>query len=93
MQGLDITLAHTTTATPAKTKNVSINLTGEIQCGGIVCYGKVATDMRMLYGMLAGILWVFLMATATAKYGATIPDNIQWLTTVIVVAGAMAGGD
>ena len=49
--------------------------------------------MRMLYGMLAGVLWVFLMATATAKYGAKIPDNIQWLTTAIVVAGAMAGGD
>lgn len=49
--------------------------------------------MRMLYGMLAGVLWVLLMATATAKYGATIPDNIQWLTTAIVVAGAMAGGD
>lgn len=49
--------------------------------------------MRMLYGMLAGVLWVFLMATAVAKYGAKIPDNIQWLTTAIVVAGAMAGGD
>lgn len=49
--------------------------------------------MRMLYGMLAGVLWVFLMATAVAKYGAEIPDNIQWLTTAIVVAGAMAGGD
>ena len=55
--------------------------------------GRKVNDMRTLYGMLAGVLWVFLMATAVAKYGAKIPDNIQWLTTAIVVAGAMAGGD
>ena len=55
--------------------------------------GRRVKGMRTLYGMLAGVLWVFLMATATAKYGAKIPDNIQWLTTAIVVAGAMAGGD
>ena len=48
MQGLDITLAHTTTATTAKTKNVSINLTGVIQCGGIARYGKVVIDMRCI---------------------------------------------
>ena len=47
-QGLDITLAHTTTATTAKTKNVSINPTGVIQCGGIAHYGKVVNDMRCI---------------------------------------------
>ena len=55
--------------------------------------GKKVIDMRMLYGMLAGVLWVFLLAMATAQYGAEIPSDIQWLTTAIVVAGAMAGGD
>ena len=50
-------------------------------------------DMRMLYGMLAGILWVFLLAMATAQFGAEISNDIQWLTTAIVVAGALAGGD
>lgn len=49
--------------------------------------------MRTLYGILAGVLWVFLMATAVAKYGAEIPPDIQWLTTATVAAGAMAGGD
>lgn len=48
MQGLDITLAHTTTATTAKTKNVSINLTVVIQHGGIARYGKVVIDMRLI---------------------------------------------
>ena len=55
--------------------------------------GKKVNDMRMLYGMLAGVLWVFLMATVATKYGAEIPPDIQWLTTAIVAAGAMAGGD
>ena len=48
MRGSDITLAHTTTATTAKTKNVSINQTGVIQCGGIARYGKVVSDMRRI---------------------------------------------
>ena len=49
--------------------------------------------MRILYGMLVGMLWVFLLAMATAQFGAEISNDIQWLTTAIVVAGAMAGGD
>lgn len=48
--------------------------------------------MRVLYGSMAGMLWVFLLAIATAKYGAEISNDIQWLTTAIVVAGALAGG-
>ena len=48
MQGLDTKLALTTTATTAKTKNVSINQTGEIRCGGIAHYGKVVIDMRLI---------------------------------------------
>lgn len=47
-QGLDTKSVRTTTATTAKTKNVSINLTGAIQCGGIVHYGKVVIDMRLI---------------------------------------------
>ena len=48
MQGLDIKLAHTTTATTAKDKTVSINLTGVILCGGIAHYGKTVIDMRLI---------------------------------------------
>ena len=49
--------------------------------------------MRLFYGIIAGIMWVFLMVTVATKYGAEIPPDIQWLTTAIVAAGAMAGGD
>lgn len=49
--------------------------------------------MRLLYGVLALFFWCSLMAFAVAKYEAEIPAYVQWLTTAIIVAGAMAGGD
>lgn len=49
--------------------------------------------MRFLYGIGACILWTFVMAYVTAKYKAEIPVYVQWLSTAIVIAGAMAGGD
>jgi hypothetical protein len=49
--------------------------------------------MRLLYGFIAGALWVMLMIYAIARVGVEIPENVQWLSTAIIVAGAMAGGD
>ena len=49
--------------------------------------------MRILEGIIAGTLWVMLMTYATARFGVEIPENVQWLSTAIIVAGAMAGGD
>ena len=49
--------------------------------------------MRFLYGIGAYIFWVTLMAYVTAKYKAEIPVYVEWLSTAIIVAGAMAGGD
>jgi hypothetical protein len=49
--------------------------------------------MRLLHGIIAGTLWVMLMAYATVRVGVEIPANVQWLSTAIIVAGAMAGGD
>lgn len=49
--------------------------------------------MRFLYGIIAGTLWVMLMAYARARAGVEIPDYVQWMSTAIIIAGAMAGGD
>lgn len=53
----------------------------------------VVIDMRLLHGIIAGTLWMMLMAYAIERGGIEIPENVQWLSTAIVVAGAMAGGD
>lgn len=49
--------------------------------------------MRFLYGILAFFFWLTIMAVAVKKYNIEIPEYVQWLSTAIVVAGAMAGGD
>ena len=49
--------------------------------------------MRFLYGGLALFFWCSLMTLAVTKYEIEIPGYVQWLSTAIVVAGAMAGGD
>ena len=54
---------------------------------------RVVIDMRILYGFIAGSLWVMLIAYAVGKAGVEIPEYVQWLSTAIIVAGAMAGGD
>lgn len=49
--------------------------------------------MRILYGLGASILWIIIVCFLWAK-GMKMPDqNIQLLTTAIIAAGAMAGGD
>ena len=49
--------------------------------------------MRILEGIIAGTLWVMLMTYAIERVGVEIPEYVQWLSTAIIVAGAMAGGD
>lgn len=49
--------------------------------------------MRILHGVCAGMLWILFMAAVSAKCNDKIPADMQWLTTAIIVAGAMAGGD
>ena len=49
--------------------------------------------MRILYGILAGVLWSVIMIYLAGQ-GMKMPsNNIQILSTAIIIAGAMAGGD
>lgn len=48
--------------------------------------------MRMLYGILVGILWVYLLIWVEAM-GCVVSDQTFVLSSAIVIAGAMAGGD
>lgn len=49
--------------------------------------------MRIIYGCAAAVLWCSACAYLIAKTGASISEDIQVLTTAIIIAGAMAGGD
>lgn len=49
--------------------------------------------MRIFYGILAGVLWSVVMMYLVGQ-GMEMPNNqIQILSTAIIIAGAMAGGD
>jgi hypothetical protein len=48
--------------------------------------------MRILYAILFGVLWIMFLATAIVS-GIDISAETFFLTTSIVVAGALAGGD
>ena len=48
--------------------------------------------MRFMYGALAFILWSILGLYMLSQ-GVPISNDMQILSTTIVVAGAMAGGD
>ena len=49
--------------------------------------------MRIFYGILAGVLWSIVMMYLV-RQGMEMPSNkIQILSTAIIIAGAMAGGD
>lgn len=48
--------------------------------------------MRVLTGVVCGILWVSFLVFWESK-GVEITDDQVLLTTAIVVAGGMAGGD
>ena len=49
--------------------------------------------MRFLYGFVALFLWVFLCAIVLGENISTISSEMQLLTSAIIIAGAMAGGD
>lgn len=48
--------------------------------------------MRFMYGALALILWSILGVYMIGQ-GVAVSNDMQILSTAIVVAGAMAGGD
>ena len=48
--------------------------------------------MRMLYGIIVGILWVYFLICVEAT-GCVVSDQTFVLSSAIVIAGAMAGGD
>ena len=48
--------------------------------------------MRYLYGIFTLIIWCVFIEYVMTK-GIEISNDVQIITTAIVVAGAMAGGD
>ena len=48
--------------------------------------------MRVLTGIVCGFLW-FTFLVFLANVGIQIDDNTVLLTTAIIIAGGMAGGD
>ncbi len=49
--------------------------------------------LRLLYGIVAGIAWAYLARAIMIHGGLEISNDIQMLSTAIIIAGAMAGGD
>ena len=49
--------------------------------------------MRICYGILVGILWCIVLAMLWAKTGVKFSSEAQIISTAIIIAGAMAGGD
>ena len=49
--------------------------------------------MRFVYGFLALFLWAMLCIAVLKDNTSAISVEMQLLTTAIVIAGAMAGGD
>ena len=49
--------------------------------------------MRIWNGFFAGMIWIFVVAYLIAKTEISISGDVQVLTTAIVIAGGMAGGD
>ena len=48
--------------------------------------------MRFMYGALAFIFWSILGVYMMSQ-GVAVSNDMQMLSTAIIVAGAMAGGD
>lgn len=48
--------------------------------------------MRVLIGIVCGFLWFIFLVFLISK-GIQIDDNTVLLTTAIIIAGGMAGGD
>lgn len=49
--------------------------------------------MRILTGIISGMIWMTFLAVMATKLGIQIDDNTALLTTAIIIAGGMAGGD
>jgi len=49
--------------------------------------------MRFMYGLIALLLWAMLCIAVWKENLPAISVEMQLLTTAIVIAGAMAGGD
>ena len=49
--------------------------------------------MGLLKGVIAGYLWCVVIGLVTAKTSIQISNDIQFLSTAIVVAGALASGN
>jgi hypothetical protein len=49
--------------------------------------------MRFLYGVVAGFVWSSSCTFLMSKYGMKVSNDMQILSTAIIIAGAMAGGD
>jgi hypothetical protein len=49
--------------------------------------------MIFLYGVVAGFVWCYFCMFLMSKYNIEVSNNIQILSTAIIIAGAMAGGD
>lgn len=49
--------------------------------------------MRILLGIAIVMVWIMILVVATATFGLYISNDAQVLSTAIVFAGVMAGGD
>ena len=49
--------------------------------------------MRFIYGIFACFVWSFFCMFLMSKYDMKVSNDIQILSTAIIIAGAMAGGD
>lgn len=66
-------------------KGFSIRCQGETEEG--------VEDMRFIYGIFACFVWSFFCMFLMSKYDMKVSNDIQILSTAIIIAGAMAGGD
>lgn len=49
--------------------------------------------MKLLSGVVAGMMWTCVMAVIIAKTGIDLSNDAGLLSLAIVIAGAMAGED
>lgn len=58
------------------------------------CRHERRTVTRILYGFVAAVIWAYAVAFSSLKIVGSLPNNdIMILTTAIIAAGAMAGGE
>ena len=49
--------------------------------------------MRFLYGVVACFVWSCFCVFLMSKYDMKVSNDMQILSSAIIIAGAMAGGD